>query len=246
MRRFFAAPENFVADSVILSDDESRHLRDVLRLRVGDEAAIFDGAEREFLGAVESVGRKTEAARLRIIKQIEPPALESNLKLTLGAALLKGEKFDLVVQKAVELGVTRVVPLITVRADVQIGNQQTALKKRERWQRIALEAAKQSGRAVVPLIDAAQHFADFIQVRHDETRILFAERGGVRLNEVLSNRINNLTVVVGAEGGWETAEIEAARRNEFAVVTLGGRILRAETAAIAVVAVTQYLVGDLA
>ena len=120
-RRFYAPPESFSDDGarVALSAEESRHLRDVLRLRAGDEAHVFDGEGREFACVVgEARGRE---AALEVVRQVEPQRPESPLELTLAVALLKGEKFDLVVQKATELGVARVAPVVTARADVQIG-----------------------------------------------------------------------------------------------------------------------------
>lgn len=244
MRRFFAPPENFSETEIQLSLEESRHLRDVLRLHIGSTVAVFDGAGNEFVCRIETIGRRDENARLRIVEKIDSPAPESRLDLTLAVALLKGEKFDLVIQKAVELGVTRIVPLVTIRADARIKDEREAQKKLERWQRIALEAAKQSGRAVVPEIKIPIKFADFLEYSTGR-RILFAERGGASLNQSLYKSEEQLTAVVGAEGGWDEEEIVAARTSGFAVVTLGGRILRAETAAIIVTALLQHLGGDL-
>lgn len=242
MRRFFAAPENFSEDEIILSDDESRHLRDVLRLREGERAAVFDGRGNEFLCSIERIERKS--ARLRVLEKITQPSPESDLNLTLAVALLKGEKFDLVVQKATELGVRKIVPIETARADVKLKDEKDCLKKLERWRRIALEAAKQSGRAFVPQIESPLAFDEFVKTS-EGGRIFFAERGGENLNQILNAKFENLTVVVGAEGGWEDKEIEFARQNDFKIVTLGGRILRAETAAIVAVTLAQHLFGDL-
>ena len=244
MRRFFAPPENLSDTEIKLNLEESRHLRDVLRLHIGSTVAIFDGAGREFICRIETIGRRDESARLRIIEKTTAPAPESTLDLTLAVALLKGEKFELVVQKAVELGVARIIPLATIRADVKIKDARDAGKKLERWRRIALEAAKQSGRAVVPEIENPLEFTEFLK-QSTGKRIFFAERGGSKLNQSLSGNETRLTVVTGAEGGWEADEISAARASGFDVVTLGGRILRAETAAIAVTALLQYSLGDL-
>ncbi len=197
---------------------------------------VFDGDGREFLCAVQAIGKKETV--LKILEQISPPAPESDLDLTLAVVLLKGEKFDLVVQKAVELGVTSLIPLNTKRADVRLKD---ADKRLERWRKIALEAAKQSGRAKLMTIEKPLEFKNFIETA-DGTRILFAERGGARFSDIKETK--KITAAVGAEGGWEAAEIESAREKEFQIVTFKGRILRAETAAISIAAVLQHRFGD--
>ena len=241
MRRFYAAPEQFKSGKIILTEDETRHLRDVLRLREDAEVRVFDGAGKEFSCVIESISKRE--TMLRIKSEIAPRSPESDLDLTLAVALLKGEKFDLVMQKAVELGVTRVVPLGTKRADVKIKDARDADKKIERWRKISLEAAKQSGRAKLMTIEAPIKFEDFIQLKTKAARILFAEAGGTSFSEITST--GQIIAVVGAEGGWETAEIETARAKGFQIATFSGRILRAETAAIAVAAILQNQFGDL-
>ncbi len=237
MRRFYAPIENFDERKICLSVEESRHLRDVLRLSEGANVQVFDGAGKEFLCEVEKLEKKQTV--LKILEQVAANAPESDLNLTLAVALLKGEKFDLVVQKGVELGVTKLVPLNTKRADVKLKD---ADKKTERWRKIALEAAKQSGRAKLMPVEPPIDFEKFIETA-DGTRILFAERGGESFSEIKA--AEKITAVVGAEGGWESSEIEAARENRFQIITLKGRILRAETAAIAVAAILQNRFGDL-
>ena len=237
MRRFYTPKENFQADKAILNQAETRHLRDVLRLREGAEIHVFDGEGREFLGAVEKIS-KSETL-LEIIREITPSALESGLDLTLAIALLKGEKFDLVVQKSVELGVNRIIPLNTKRADVNLTGSE---KKLERWRKIALEAAKQSGRAKLLKIEKPIDFKEFVEAKSG-TRILFAERNGTSFSAI--ETAQQIIAVVGAEGGWEDTEIETAREKGFQIITLGGRILRAETAAISTAAILQHRFGDL-
>lgn len=237
MRRFYASPEQFQTESVALNVEETRHLRDVLRLQKEDRVQIFDGGGREFLCEIETIGKKETL--LRIVQEIAPPAAESNLNLTLAVALLKGEKFDWVAQKAVEIGVTTLVPLETKRADVKLKETE---KRIERWRKIALEACKQSGRAKLLRIENPFAFEKFIAAA-DGTRILFAERGGTSLSEI--KPAQTITAVVGAEGGWENSEIEAAQSSGFQIVTLRGRILRAETAAIVCAAILQNKFGDL-
>lgn len=237
MRRFYAAAENFDGQKIFLSVEETKHLRDVLRLKENDSTRVFDGGGREFLCEIESVEKRKTV--LKILEEVAPTAPESNLNLTLAVALLKGEKFDLVVQKAVELGVTKLVPLDTKRADVKLKD---ASKRLERWRKIALEAAKQSGRSKLTTIVEPVDFGKFIETASG-TRILFAERNGEGFSGI--EKTENITAVVGAEGGWEDSEIEAAQQKEFQIVTLKGRILRAETAAIAVAALLQHRFGDL-
>jgi 16S rRNA (uracil1498-N3)-methyltransferase len=250
-RRFYAPPSAFTPgiDRVDLASDEARHLRDVLRLKPGDEVYVFDGAGKEFHCHVEESRRDT--AHLKVISEVEPARPESPLQLTLAVALLKGEKFDLVVQKATELGVTRVVPVITKHADIRLRDESDAVKRVVRWQRIALEAAKQSGRAVVPQVDSPVAFGSLIQTAASDGAIpclMFSEREGQSLREAAKNlpsEVSMITALVGSEGGWANEELEAARDAGWAIVTLGGRTLRAETAAIAVAVLLQHLCGDL-
>ena len=254
-RRFYAPPDAFKPDggSVTLSEEESRHLRDVLRLRAGEEAFVFDGEGREFACVVAEAGGRRGPARLEIRASVSPPSRESPLSLTLGVALLKGEKFDLVVQKATELGAARVVPVVTRRADVRVRDEREAVRRVERWRRLALEACKQSGRARVPAVGAPVALAELtaaaaVNSRGASARLMFAERGGAGLDEVAAGwaeRPASAVALVGPEGGWDDGEIDEAARAGWTVVTLGGRVLRAETAAVVVAALLQHLLGDL-
>src|SRR5215204_3838069 len=239
LRRFHALPDAFNNQTVTLGMDEARHLRDVLRLKAGDEVYVFDGRGREFRCSVVNMTR--DAAELRIEKEVEPAKPESQLQLNLCVALLKGEKFDLVVQKATELGVSKVTPLITRYADIHLRDASDATKRVARWQRIALEAAKQSGRAFVPAISVPVSFENALEI--EGVGVMFSEREGERLESLPA--AGSITALVGSEGGWADEEIETARARDFHVVTLGGRILRAETAAIAVTVLMQHRFGDL-
>src|SRR5688572_15768772 len=240
-RRFFAPPSafNFNKRIVTLSADEAKHLREVLRLKPGDGVQVFDGAGREFRAVVSQARR--EFAELEIGDEIESPKPESPLQLTLAVALLKGEKFDLVVQKGTELGVNRFIPLVTRYADIKLRDETDAAKRVTRWQRIALEAAKQCGRAVVPEIKTPGSFETLI--REENSCLMFSERDGEALNTDLSTQ--SVTAIVGSEGGWSDEELDQARAAGVPIVTLGGRVLRAETAAVATAVLLQHLYGDL-
>ncbi|HEU4710239.1 MAG TPA: 16S rRNA (uracil(1498)-N(3))-methyltransferase [Pyrinomonadaceae bacterium] len=239
-RRFYAPPSafNFSKRLVTLTSDEARHLREVLRLKPGDEVQVFDGAGKEFRAVVSQARR--EFAELEIHDPIESSRPESPLRLTLAVALLKGEKFDLVVQKGTELGVNRFIPLTTRYADIKLRDESDAAKRVARWQRIALEAAKQCGRSIVPEVASPTTFE--LTIRQNPC-LMFSERDGQALNTDL--KTESVTAIVGSEGGWSDDELAQARAANVAIVTLGGRVLRAETAAITAAVLLQHLYGDL-
>ena len=252
-RRFFAPPGAFKPQTVTLTSDEARHLRDVLRLKQGDEVYVFDGTGKEFRCTVS--GWKRDEVTLDECEQVAPPHPESPLDLTLATALLKGDKFDLVVQKATELGITRIVPVMTRHADIHLRDASDGEKRVNRWRRIALEAAKQCGRARVPDVDLPAEFSELITTAGDSLRVMFSEREGRSLEEVIASSASQgqqakayrttVTALVGSEGGWADDEIKAASDSGWRIVTLGGRILRAETAAITVSVLLQHAFGDL-
>jgi 16S rRNA (uracil1498-N3)-methyltransferase len=244
-RRFYAPPSAFNFDEAIvtLAADEARHLRDVLRLKPRDAVYVFDGAGHEYRCIVKDARR--DSAELWIDTQ-HPAKQESQLQLKLGVALLKGEKFDLVVQKATELGVQQIVPVTTRHADIHLRDESDAAKRVTRWQRIALEATKQSGRAIIAEVSAPESFESFVAgTKEAELCLMFSERGGGGLWLVTGRAPRSVVALIGSEGGWSDEEIERAREQEFHVITLGERILRAETAAITATALLQHLFGDL-
>jgi 16S rRNA (uracil1498-N3)-methyltransferase len=238
MHRFFASPNQFHIGVITLEADETRHLRDVLRLNSGDVVRVFDGGGREFECRIDTVSKNS--TQLSIDSEIEPSSPESSLDLTLAAAMLKGEKFDLIVQKAVELGVRRLFPLRTVRTDVR---SKDSAARVARWRKIVLEASKQSGRAFLMTIEEPVDYEMFLSIPEGGPTILFSEREGDKLPAKSTDK--KLTAVVGPEGGWDDVELAAAKSAGFDIVTLGGRVMRAETAAIAISAILQHRFGDL-
>ena len=239
-RRFFAAGGQFIAGNVQLDPDETRHLRNVLRLKCGDEAHVFDGEGHEFLCTVIDIPKS--GALLRVEREIEPVAPESGLNLTLAVSAYKNDKLDLVVQKAVELGVSRLSPIVTHRGEVTLRD---TIRRAERWRKIAMEATKQCERALVMRIDDPMLFADYMAgVTGDPGLLLmFSEKGGGPVPSADGRK--QITALVGPKGGWEDPEIERAAERGFVPVKLGRRIMRAETAAIAFAALLQHRFGDL-
>lgn len=241
--RFYASPTQFTASSVLLDADEAHHLARVLRLKEGARVFVFDGNGAEWEAELARVGKRE--AELQLLAPLTDP-VESPLRLTLAQALIKSDKFDWVIQKATELGVTRLAPLITEHSEIRRGDER-AEQKLQRWRRIALEAVKQCGRRRLVEIFAPMSFADFCAAAHLERNLLFSERGGRRLREVAaeSRQINQLNLCVASEGGWSEGELQRAEASGFVPVHLGSRILRTETAAITTVALAQHLFGDL-
>lgn len=240
--RFHASKSQISDSQVVLDADEAHHLSRVLRLGEGDRVFVFDGEGNEWECEIARVGKRE--ADLTILCQLNND-VESPLRLTLAQALVKGDKFDWIVQKATELGVTRIVPLITDHTDVR-RVEERAEQKLERWRRISLEALKQCGRRRLVEITEPISFVGFCNVA-EAVSLIFSERGGKMLREIAPNVHSpaSLTLCVASEGGWSDAELEAAEAHNFLPVHLGQRILRTETAAIAAVTLAQHLFGDL-
>ena len=236
IRRFFA--QNIQESTVLLDESETRHLRDVLRLKTGDAANVFDGDGNEYECVVERIEKRK--SELRIIRPVEPTAPESKLDLTLCASVLKSDKTDVAIQKAVELGVNRFVPMITARCDVKA---KAAANRVDRWRKIVLEASKQCGRARLMRVEDVSTLEDQIRDGGAGKLMFFSERDGEELR--VSEKPTAIIAFLGPEGGWDDSEIELARESGAAVITLHGRIMKADTAAIAISAILQHKFGDL-
>jgi 16S rRNA (uracil1498-N3)-methyltransferase len=239
-RRFYAPPSHFDGSVVMLDEDETRHLRDVLRLKVSDAANVFDGERREFECRIDAIEKRQ--ARLSIQGEIMPASPESPLDLSIAGVLLKGDKLDLVVQKAVELGVNRFIPMTSVRCDMKAADPS---KRSSRWKRIAMEATKQCGRARLMHIEDVVDYRDLIDCTNgqDVTRIHFSERDGESFDAVEGAK--KVLAFIGPEGGWDDGEIEKATAAGIKSITFGGRILKADTAAISIASILQHRFGDI-
>lgn len=243
--RFYIPKENIHSGRATLAGAELEHMRKVLRLGPGDAVTLFDdeGFEHEATIASYSAG----AAEIAITKSSRP-ARESPLAVTLAQALGKGDKLDLVVEKATELGVAAIVPFVCGRTVPKL-DRDAATRRRERWRRIALGAAKQSGRTRVPEIHELMDFSSLVEHPSAfDLKILFWENEhgrGLKQLHAEHPQIASLFLVVGPEGGFTAEEAELASAKGFCAAGLGRRILRTETAAIAAVALAQFLWGDL-
>ena len=241
--RFYAPPLSFTEASVRLDADEAHHLTRVLRLGSGARVFVFDGEGGEYECEVARVAK--HEVELNLLRRLDD-AVESPLRLTLAQALIKGDKFDWVIQKATELGVTRIVPLVTDHADIKRAEERAG-QRLQRWRRISLEALKQCGRRRLVEICEPATFDDFCGSTTSGERLIFSEHGGKSLAEVSAKLrdVNQLNLCVASEGGWSEHELRKAASCGFTLVSLGTRILRTETAAIFAVALAQHIFGDM-
>jgi 16S rRNA (uracil1498-N3)-methyltransferase len=241
--RFYAAPSSFTETSVGLSADEAHHLTRVLRLGAGARVFVFDGEGAEYECEVVRIAK--HEVDLNLLRRLDD-AVESPLRLTLAQSLIKGDKFDWVIQKTTELGVTRIAPLITDHSDIKRAEERAG-QRIERWRRISLEALKQCGRRRLVEICEPASFDDFCGSAAQGSCLIFSERGGESLAETAAKLrdVNQLSLCVASEGGWSERELLKAAACGFTPVSLGSRILRAETAAIAAVSLAQHIFGDL-
>jgi 16S rRNA (uracil1498-N3)-methyltransferase len=238
----FHVPTAAPGARVELPEHTAHHAREVLRLRAGVAVRVFDGAGAEFEAVLDEVSRRTVSARVRHHVAARP---ESPLRLVLAVSPLKGDRMELVVQKATELGVAEIWPVVTLRTDAAA---RPALKgsRGERWDRVASGAAEQCGRAVVPHVPPTTTLQGLLARPFDGTRIALLETTGhPPLASVPVDPTSPLLLLVGPAGGFEAAEAEALRTAGFLVASLGPRILRAETAAVAAVSIAQATWGDL-
>jgi 16S rRNA (uracil1498-N3)-methyltransferase len=245
MARFFVPKENIQDKHGTVAGEEFTHLCKVLRLGPGDPIIIFDGTGREHEAVIRSLG--ASHADLEIVRSYETER-ESSLAATLALGLTKGEKMDWVVEKTTELGVHTIVPFVSMYTVPKLEEPRLA-KRIMRWRKIALSAAKQCGRARIPEILPLTDFGALVRdSRPDVLKLLLWEaESGQTLNQVRATEphVQSVLLVVGAEGGFSVEEANLARENGFYSVGLGRRILRAETAALAAVALAQFVWGDL-
>jgi 16S rRNA (uracil1498-N3)-methyltransferase len=240
-RRFYVPRDLIQEDRATLPPIQAHHLRNVLRLRTGDTVEIFDGEGCGYTGEVEL---RVSEVWVRALKSIPSP--ESPFHLTLAAALIRPAKYEWMLEKSTELGVDEIIPLKAGHSEIRIPPQKLE-SRLERWRRIVREASRQCERFNEPRITAPLDIDEFFASKEfvGSSKILFYERSDElwQLDKFISARI---VLCVGPEGGWESREIKKAVEGGFRVCGLGPRILRAETAAIAAMAVIQHQIQLLA
>jgi len=240
MRRFYAAPAGWDETTIQLSAAVVHHLQ-VLRIEPGDEAVFWDGGGRCARGRVAELDRR--GGRVSILEQWREPDTAHPIHLLQG--LPKSDKYEWVLQKTTELGLARITPFLS-RRSVPQPKQGRSEKRCQRWQRIAEEAARQSGRCTLPRLDEPLVLDAALAECTSELRLMLWEDGSQPMQEVLpASPPASTCVLVGPEGGFDATEVALAQRHGFQPVRIGPRILRTETAAVAILSILQYVYGDL-
>ncbi len=243
MYQFFVEPEQIQETEVIITGSDVNHIKNVLRMRAGEKVRISDNAGRDLYCEIGSI----EGAQiiLTIIKEAE--GTEPSLKITLFQGLPKGDKMELVIQKAVELGVSEIIPVSMKNCVVKL-DEKRAQAKQARWQAIAESAAKQSKRSIIPTVGMPMGFAQAVEyAKRLDWRILPYEnqRGLAHTREVFGRiqKGSSVGIFIGPEGGYDSAEI-ALVKGDMEMVSLGNRILRTETAGLCALSMLMYEVED--
>ena len=245
MKRFFIQDGVSVGRQIVISGSEGHHIARVLRLGPGDRIVIFDGSGFDYEAEILEISRS--GVQTKILRKY-PSRPESQARITVAQALLKGKKMDILLRQMTELGVSAWVPFVAQRSVPNLNHQRRA-DRLERWRTIVKESLKQCRRGEFTQVHSIVSFSKMLSLAPPEaTKLIFWENARKPLKTVIRNVSGNSTdiwIVLGPEGGFEETEIQAAAAAGFIPTSLGNRILRAETASLAACALMQYIFGDM-
>jgi 16S rRNA (uracil1498-N3)-methyltransferase len=246
MHRFYVTQDRINGDSISIIGSDVNHIKNVLRMKQGDEILICNGQGKDCYCIINRV---SEHEIIASINSIKDTGTELKSKITLFQGIPKKDKFELIIQKAVELGVYEIVPVMTERVVVKLEDKKKEEKKLERWQAIAEEAAKQSGRGIIPSIKPVRSFFDAIKDagQMELAFIPYEKAISMHNTRVVLSKIENYTTIgvfIGPEGGFDEEEIKLASENNIKPITLGKRILRTETAGLAILSMMVLMLEE--
>lgn len=243
MQRYFIDPDQWNGEMIRIEGSDVHHITRVMRMHPGERVICCDGKGTDLLAELETV--EEDVVCLRVLKQT-PSRGEPAVAVTVAQAVPKGDKWEWVLQKGTELGAASFLPVLTARTVVKL-EAKKAGKKRERWQKIVKEAAEQSHRGRIPMVDSVIAWQQLLHTFPAYDRVLFAyEQGGAPLPQVLAQHsCKRVMIVVGPEGGFTAEEAEQAEAGGAVPITLGARILRAETAPLALLSCIMYAHGEM-
>lgn len=228
---------------VNLSADAANHLTRVLRLPLDAEIKIFNGQGGEYAARIISITKQQTQIKINKYLAIDN---ESPLEINLAQALVRGEKMDYIIQKAVELGVAKIMPVLTERCEIKLSAERTG-KRLQHWQAIIINACEQCGRNCVPTIAEPVTLAEFLVQQKTGRRLVLDPTATTKIRDIFQTKPLDevVTLLIGPEGGLSNDEIKTAKQQGFAGVNLGPRILRTETAGLAAISALQNCLGDL-
>lgn len=246
MPKFFVTPQKVSENKIIIDTEDVNHIRRVLRLKENDTIEVCDTTGIDYTAEILDITEKSVICKITDSRKSDT---ESNLKVTLFQGIPKGSKMDYIIEKTTELGIFSIVPVTMSRCVVKLENTKAEQKKQERWQKIAVAAAKQSGRGIIPEIEMPVTVDEAIE-RMKKSDLALAPYECEASNRLKPELLNNkeavdISIMIGPEGGFDPAEISKINEAGIKTVTLGKRILRTETAGEAVLAMIMYELGDI-
>lgn len=233
MPRFFVS--DIPKDIVNITGESATHITKSLRMKPGDKLTLCDGFAHDYICEIASIGDTVILKVLDCLDNISEPSLKAHLY----QAMPKGDKFENIIQKSVELGVTQITPVLTSRC-VSRPNDKAMQKKLIRYRKIAHEAAKQSGRGIIPQINPMINFDTAVNQMKEEKSVLFYECSGKSVSDILKPADTKISFMVGSEGGFAPEEVEFAKSSGIEIANLGPRILRCETAPLCVLSIFMF------
>lgn len=239
MSRFYVDKESIKGNQILVTGKEAHHILDVMRLKISDEVIVFDGTGKEYVGTVKETGRKS--LLLEIIKTRDA-ACQERCSITLIQAIPKKDKMDYIVEKATELGVKSIMPVMTARTVPDWSDAKKAATA-ARWQKIAQEAAKQCGRADIPSINLITPLEEAIRTveKYDLKLIAALSDKAVKLKDALKGSPGGkIALAIGPEGDFTAEEINTAEEEGFKTISLGPRVLKSDTAGLAAITMIGY------
>lgn len=240
MKKLFTEYDG-VSEKIYLNEEQSRHITKSLRMKKGDMLTVCTGDGNDYGCIIDDINK--DGARLAVCYK-QASDSEADIKVSLYQGVPKGDKFEDIIQKCTELGVYEIIPVLTKRC-VSRPQEKQAEKKRQRYARIALEAAQQSGRGIVPEIKKMTELKTAVSQCEADIKIVFYEGGGEPLSALIKKGAKSAAVFIGPEGGFEKEEVELLKQNGAVAATLGKRILRTQTAPVAALSAIMLLTGNL-
>lgn len=239
---WFFTEHRITSDQYIISGEDAKHISKVLRMHKGEELTLVTPDKMECNCEVFSISN--DSVTVEVISK-KPCENEPDIFVTLYQALPKGDKMDYIIQKCVELGVSKIVPMLSSRC-VSRPDAKSLAKKKERWQKIAMQAAMQCRRGFIPEVCPCVSFQNAAeQTKQNEQTIIFYEEGGEKVKKILEKNPKTLGIFIGSEGGFEQSEVDLIVKNGGSAGTLGKRILRAETAPLTALSIIMYQTDNL-